>query len=311
MGPRGRWAVGLTVLAIAVMASGRPNSAQSLSYSRGLNVSPGFEGWESNADGSMSLVFGYMNNNWDEEIDVPVGPDNGFAPLGPDVGQPTHFLPRRNRFVFKVRVPKDFGTKELVWTLKTNGVTEKAYGSLKQDYFIDNVVIASETGALGAGSSNPTMRANESPMVIVEGSKARQVKVGEPLELSAVVKDDGVPKAPGQGLPMPNPANVARRALQPPIRLTVGKSLGLHLSWFVYRGAGAVTFDPPQVKVWEDTRAGANSPWAPLWIAGPLPPDNRWNARAIFSEPGTYVLRARADDGALLGDEEVTVTVTR
>jgi len=25
-----------------------------------------------------------------------------------------------------------------------------------------------------------------------------------------------------------------------------------------------VTFDPPQIKPWEDTRAGANSPWAPL-----------------------------------------------
>lgn len=304
--------IGLPVLvAAAVLAAGRSFDAQSLSYSRGQNVSPAFEGWETNADGSASLVFGYMNNNWDEEIDVPIGPDNIVAPLGPDAGQPTHFLPRRNRFVFKVKVPKDFGNKEVVWTLKTNGVTERAYGSLKQDYFIDNVVIASETGALGAGSSNPTMRANEAPMVVVEGPKARQIKVGEPLDLSAVVKDDGVPKAPGQGLPMPNPAQLARRAMSPPIRLTVGKSLGLHLSWFVYRGTGKVTFDPPQVKVWEDTRAGANSPWAPLWLAGPLPPENRWKARAIFTEPGTYVLRARADDGALLGDEEITVTVTR
>jgi hypothetical protein len=41
------------------------------------------------------------------------------------MGQPTHFLPRRNRFMFKVPVPKDFGTKELVWTLRTSGVTEK------------------------------------------------------------------------------------------------------------------------------------------------------------------------------------------
>jgi hypothetical protein len=30
-----------------------------------------------------------------------------------------------------------------------------------------------------------------------------------------------------------------------------------------------------------------------------------------FNEPGTYVLRARADDGALYADDEVTVTVTR
>ena len=32
--------------------------------------------------------------------------------------------------------------------------------------------------------------------------------------------------------------------------------------------------------------------------------------RVTFSEPGTYVLRARADDGALTGDDDVTVIVT-
>ncbi len=73
-------------------------------------------------------------------------------------------------------MPKDFGQKELVWTLKTNGVTEKAYASLKQDYFIDNVVIASETGALGAGSSNPTLRANKAPVVTIDGEKKRTAR---------------------------------------------------------------------------------------------------------------------------------------
>ena len=28
-----------------------------------------------------------------------------------------------------------------------------------------------------------------------------------------------------------------------------------------------VTFDPPQVKAWEDSRTGANSPWSPTWRA--------------------------------------------
>ena len=56
--------------------------AQSLTYSRGQNISPAYEGWEQNADGSSSLVFGYMNRNWEEEIDVPVGPENGFGLAG-------------------------------------------------------------------------------------------------------------------------------------------------------------------------------------------------------------------------------------
>jgi hypothetical protein len=91
----------------------------------------------------------------------------------------------------------------------------------------------------------------------------------------------------------------------------VGKSVGLHLGWFVYRGAGNVVFDPPQIKVWEDTRSGANSPWAPLWAAPPIPADGKWASHVTFDAPGTYVLRARADDGALVADQELTVTVTR
>src|SRR5262249_17538605 len=100
-------------------------------------------------------------------------------------------------------------------------------------------------------------------------------------------------------------------SLSPPTRITVGKALGLHVSWFMYRGPGKVTFDPPQVKAWEDTRAGANSPWAPLWSAPRLPDDGRQEVHVTFDAPGTYVLRCRADDGALVADEEVTITVVR
>ena len=72
----------------------------------------------------------------------------------PPAGLPTRFLPRRNRFVFRVPVPEGFtDTDEMIWTLTTRGETEKAYASLRQDYYVDNVVIMSETGALGAGTS--------------------------------------------------------------------------------------------------------------------------------------------------------------
>jgi hypothetical protein len=81
------------------------------------------------------------------------------------------------------------------------------------------------------------------------------------------------------------------------------------VSWFLYRGAGAVVFDPPQVKVWEDTRAGANSPWAALWRTPPPPPDNKWVTTVTFDKPGSYVLKVRASDGAAETDSEVTITV--
>jgi hypothetical protein len=317
--------------AVASVLTWQVASAQ-LSYSSGQNVSPAYEGWEKDAEGNQYFVFGYMNRNWEEELDVPVGPDNTFEPGGPDLGQPTRFYPRRNRFVFRVPVPKDFGDREMVWTLTTRGKNEKAYASLKTDYFIDDVVKASETGALGAGSSSPEIRANKPPVVKVEGEKTRTATAGEPITLNAHVVDDGVPKPrsqggvgagvrsstqvqPGQSAASPTVVTspergTINRAYIPPARVTVGKTVGLHLSWMVYRGAGKVRFDPAQVKVWEDTRTGANSPWAPLWVPPPVPADGKYVAQATFDRPGAYLLKAIADDGALLGMDDITVTVT-
>ena len=320
------------VLALVMVYSpddGLDVSAQSLSYSRGQNVSPAYEGWEDAADGVKYFVFGYMNRNWDEELDVPVGPDNTFDIGGVDQGQPTHFLPRRNRFIFRVPVPKGFtGKDELVWTLTTRGKTEKAYASLRIDYQIDDVVRASETGALGAGSSSPEIRANTPPTIEVQGRKSLTAKVGEPVMLSAAVTDDGVPKRRASGLSgaavenqgsrrdttaaQTSEQNPLRpnRATQPPARVTVGKNVGLHVTWYVYRGPGKVTFSPDQIMAWEDTRTGANSPWAPIWEPPPLPADGKVSVQVTFAAPGIYILRSHADDGALTADGQVTITVT-
>jgi hypothetical protein len=111
-------------------------------YLSGQGMNPAYEGWIPNADGSFTLVFGYMNANWQQEFDIPIGPQNAIEPGGPDQGQPTHFYPRRNSFLFSIRVPADFGSKELIWTLTANGKTEKAYASLKADYQIDPQVIS-------------------------------------------------------------------------------------------------------------------------------------------------------------------------
>jgi hypothetical protein len=210
--------------------------------------------------------------------------------------------------MFRVRVPADWGNKEMIWTLTTRGNAQKAYASLRTDLLIENIDLMSETGALGAGTSNPELRADKPPAIAVQGPKTVNAKVGQPVSLIAVVTDDGVPRRRGGGPGRPGGPNIN---LLPPSRITVGKNLGLHLAWFVYRGSGKVTFDPVQVKTWEDTRTGANSPWAPIWTPPQVPPDGKYTVTATFAEPGTYVLRARADDGALTSDEEVTVTVSR
>src|SRR6187397_2041595 len=218
------------VLVVAPAVAG----AQSLAYNSGQNIAPGYEGWEEDADGSKYFLFGYINRNWEEELDVPVGADNGFSPGSADQGQPTHFLPRRNRFVFRVKVPANFSSKdELIWTLTTHGKTEKAYATLRPDYIVDDVVKASETGALGAGTSSPEVRGNKPPTLSVKEIKSRTVKVGEWLPLVAEVKDDGIPKprdlsrvaaaqarAASQGAAAP-PGPPRNPAMSPPTRITV------------------------------------------------------------------------------------------
>jgi hypothetical protein len=300
------------LIALAAMLLGPFAWAQQLSYSKGQLVYPAYEGWERNADGTMNLLFGYMNSNWEEEFDVPVGPQNSIEPGGPDQGQPTHFFPRRNRFVFRVKVPRDFDEKEIVWTLTTHGKTQKAYGSLRQDYFIDNMVLTSETGAIGAGVSNPEIRANKAPVLEAAGDRNRTMKVGETLTLSAHVTDDGIPKPRPRGAFLERGNNnVNDLRMVAPKQVTVGSATGLWVSCYLYRGPGKVTFDPVQAKTWEDTRAGANSQWAPLWQAPPAPADGKWTVQVSFDEPGVYVLRWHASDGALWADEDITITVTR
>ena len=387
--------------ALILLLSSQSLGAQ-LSYTKGQNVSPGYEGWEENEDGSFNLLFGYMNRNWLEEVDAPIGPGNMLSPGSADQGQPTHFLPRRNRFIFKVRVPADWGDKEMVWTLTTHGRTEYAYASLRTDYRVDNMVISSETGALGAGSSSPESRMNVPPVVRIVGDRELTARVGQPLTLVAEVTDDDLPRCSNasrcaaaraaraaaddeasddeasdddasddeasddeasddDASPSDDAAadaslsadatddvtaddvtaddataddatadeatadeaeedtgpKLSSSAMRPPSRVTVGKRTGLHLSWFVYRGPESVdledanvTFRPLQVKVWEDTRTAMNSPWAPLWSSPDVPEDGMYEVRVTFDQPGTYVLRGRADDGALYHDQDVTVHVT-
>jgi hypothetical protein len=217
-------------------------------------------------------------------------------------------LPRRNRFHFEVTVPADWGDRELVWTLDVNGAERKAYATLRQDYLVDNMVIASETGSLGAGTSSPESRANVPPVVTVQGDRVRVARVGESIKLITHVWDDGLPKARRESTITSD--DLMSRMQRPPSRVTVGKVNGLFLSWNVYRGEGNANFDPPYPKPWEDTRTSANSPWGALWLPPEVPEGGLYEVEVSFDEPGTYVLWARADDGGLYHDGYVTVHVS-
>src|SRR6266851_4598823 len=76
-------------------------------HDRGQSVSPSFEGWYKNADGTYSLSYGYFNRNFKEEPDIEAGSNNKFSPGPEDRGQPTHFMTRRVFGAFAVVVPKE------------------------------------------------------------------------------------------------------------------------------------------------------------------------------------------------------------
>jgi hypothetical protein len=325
-----------------------------LTYSRGEGVIPDFQGWYPNPDGTVDLLFGYLNQNWSEEPDIPIGPDNNIStPYGPDAGQPTHFFPRQNHFIFKVRVQKDFPEKEVIWTLKVHGKTFRAYGTLHPAMVKDEMGIQREFFGF-----NPA-EGNKAPELTIQGEATRTLKVGEAATLTVVATDDGVPRggfgAPGgagggdggaAGAPPVGPGG--RRPVGPtPAQLlalrpsicgaqvlsaffcgepnenggVISMVRGLRMACFLYRGdangevegdlgqAQVVKFDPPQAKVWEDHRHG--SPWAAGYVLPPIPPNNTWNIKTSFSQPGTYVVRCQAHDGLLITNRNVTFTVTR
>src|SRR6476619_7177602 len=140
-----------------------PTSIAQTKFDSGQDVVPVYEGWIHNKDGSFDLVFGYFNRNWEEEIAIAPGPDNIVEPGGPDRGQPTYFLPRRQGWVYRVRVPADFGKGAVTWTIKANGKTEKAYGELLPVEEITERIIMTR-GNLNPGDGDP----NKPPVVTIE-----------------------------------------------------------------------------------------------------------------------------------------------
>ena len=298
----------LLAVGVALLTSAVAGAQTRFTFSRGQSISPAYEGWWQNEDGTHTLFFGYMNSNWEEQFDVPIGPLNNIEPGGPDRGQPTHFFPRRNMFLFTVEMPADFGDQELIWTLTTHGETRRVYASLRSDYLLDRQTIATEVGG-NFGGIRDEFRINEPPALRLAVDQPYRVRVGEPLTLIAYAEDDGIPRGrnrrrdPQPGEPHP--------AYNPPRQIVPGNPNGLRLSWIVYRGdASQAAFEPEQLKTWQDTRVYSNSPWSPPYILPDVPEGGRFETQVTFDTPGEYTLRAVAGDGALFTYENLVVTVS-
>lgn len=194
----------------------------------GQTVTPVFEGWYPNPDGTHSIVFGYYNRNLGETMDIPVGPNNFIEPGAADQGQPTHFQSRRHWGVFAVNVPADFGDGKIVWTLRNRGGDFAIPGSLKRDWLIDAI-----GGEAGSGNTPPHLKFESGkseafgPGGVAADLAATRVGVSTPISVWAA--DDGrhssaVFAAGKEGVPV-------------------------SLTWFKHQGPGDVTFSAPTAEV--------------------------------------------------------------
>ena len=231
----------------------------------GASVTPAYEGWFYNPDGSRSFLVGYYNRNGRQELDVPIGPNNKIEPGGPDQGQPTHFMPGRQWGIFVLPAPRDFKeTDSLTWTITANGVTTSIPFRLHPDYVMSpfsEIAVGNTPPIIGFEPNGKTV---QGPLTQLSAAPTRTATVGAPMPLDIYAMDD-MKYTSGTNAPMSTP--------RPPVTLTVNK----------YRGPGQVTIDkakPPLQKI-----EGGKTPYSGKAVT-----------TVKFSEPGDYALQVIAND---------------
>lgn len=234
----------------------------------GASVTGAFEGWYETGDATRGFLVGYYNRNTQEELDVPIGPNNRIEPGGPDLGQPTHFLPSRQFGMFAVPVPKGFTPDDkLTWTIVANGKSTSIPLRLQPDYLI------SPFNEISVNNTPPSIKFEENgntlqgPIATLTNAAVRTASLSEPLALSVWVADD-MKYTSETSAPLTTP--------RPPVTLV----------WSKYRGPGVVTFDKPRPAV-EKTTSTSNANFA---FSG------KATTNVKFSEAGEYVLHVTAND---------------
>jgi hypothetical protein len=231
----------------------------------GASVTGAFEGWYYNEDGSRSFLVGYYNRNSQQELDVPIGPNNRIEPGGPDRGQPTHFLAGRQWGMFTVPVPKDFKDQDTItWTITANGQTTSIPLRVHSDY------VMSPFKEIAVGNTPPIIRFDaagtptQGPRSTLETAPTRTASVSSPLALTVWAADD-MKYTSGTSAPLS------------------GNRPAVVIRWSKYRGPGSVTFDKPRPEV--EKLEGGSTPF-----------NGKATTTVKFAEPGDYVLHVIAND---------------
>jgi hypothetical protein len=272
---------------------------------KGSSVTPAFEGWYYEKDGSVRVMVGYFNRNTKQEFDIPPGPNNHVDPGGPDQGQPTHFDPGRGWGVFTIGVPKDFTGKNLTWTIVTNGYTNTITLHTHPDYIVEpymdpasqntppkfkfdpngktftgppNGIAATYTGTVGVPVPITVWVTDEGPKLNVPertGGRGRgRGAAGRGGDAAAAGGNAAAAGgAAGRGPAAVGAAGGGRAAaapaeFQPPPPLAI--------SWTKFRGPGEVKFD--KVKPSIDKADGKSV------------------ENVTFGAPGDYILRIEGND---------------
>jgi hypothetical protein len=267
-------------LAAAVLAGGVLVSASLFDSARGeqlpsepqrqfgTSITGAFEGWFPNADGSRLFLVGYLNRNNSQALDVPIGPNNHIDPGGPDMGQPTHFLPGRHWGMFAVTVPAEFTgpDQRLTWTIVANGQPMTIPLRLHPDYGVSpfaDVAVKNTPPMLRFAEQGPGV---QGPLALLSKAVPRTARVSSPLALPVWTEDDAKFASGTMALP---------KNLPPPVRVY----------WSMFRGPAAVMFDKENPTTEILAGGGVNVPFR-----------GKSTATATFSQPGEYVLHVTAND---------------
>jgi len=255
-------------------------SAQPLDFARGeqlpnepfrqfgTSVTGAFEGWFAAPDGTRYFLIGYLNRNNSQPVDVPIGPNNHIDPGGPDMGQPSHFLPGRHWGMFVIKVPAEFTgpDQRLTWTIVANGQSTVIPLRLHPDYNVSPFIadaVKNTPPLLRFAEQGPSV---QGPLATVATAVTRTARVASPLAVSVWTEDDAKFASGTMALPKNLPA---------PVRIY----------WSMFRGPAAVAFDkenPPNEVL---AGGGVNVPFR-----------GKSTVTATFKEPGDYVLHVTAND---------------
>jgi hypothetical protein len=259
----------------------------------GEAIYPALEGWGPDKNGDTLILLGYYNRNKTQELDIPIGPDNRIEPAGPDFGQPTHFYAGRQHGVFAIKVPKDFGTQKLTWTLIANGQTSTITFWLNPAYWVNfykHPANGNEPPVIRLLRDGPTMTGP--PPGIAQTLSGL---VGKPVALTVWASD--VPTQVNEGeeaLAVRNRASAAARGNQDAVAIVGGQVIGgaraggeagtapdISVNWRKHRGPGDVTFAQSRIPL-----VTKRNPT--LFLEA--------TTTATFAAPGEYVVRAQVND---------------